>query len=81
MSGTINAKNLEMLLLMAWDSVSAQLVPETDSQVSKWERSLLDFYVTRGKKPLHKNYRHTEGVCYEKGIFKVCGDLQFYDNS
>ena len=58
MSGMINAKNLEMLLLMALDSVPAQLVPETDSQISKWERPILDFYVTRGKKPLHRNYRH-----------------------
>lgn len=48
MSGMINAENLEMLL-MAWDSVPAQLVQETHSQISKWERSLLDFYVTRGK--------------------------------
>lgn len=49
MSGMINAKNLEMLLLMALDSVPAQLVPETDSQISKWERPILDFYVTREK--------------------------------
>lgn len=35
---------------MALDSVPAQLVPETDSQISKWERPILDFYVTRGKK-------------------------------